>query len=429
MLKNKNLMRFGIACFGASVVLAKMSLATEVAPYFFTWGADSSAYAVSSLADSKKKAGLKRVTLAFELSGGGCTLSKDIPSMQSDINAFMAAGGTVIASFGGASGTYLEPQCSSAQALFNVLDKFITQTGIKNLDFDVEGSTMGDTSTNARRFDALNMLRAKYPGMYISLTIATNPNGLDNLGNSFIAMGAQRGFVPTIVNIMAMDYGASNMGGKTHGQCAVSASEALAKQLAASYPSLSSAQIYAMIGICPMIGTNDDKTVFSPADATTVANYAASKGIGLLTYWAFQRDQVGKGDLNDYSGYNTSNFQYYNIMLTAQSGTTPTPTPRPTPTATPMPTPKPTATPMPTPKPTPAPTPKPTPQPTPDPATCAPWGRGVKYVAGNIVIYRGENYTARIKHLSNKQNRPPNSKFWKSGGDCTSDRDVNSFRF
>ena len=70
-----------------------------------------------------------------------------------------------------------------------------------------------------------------------------------------------------------------------------------------------------------MIGINDDRFVFTLADATIVANFAKSSGLGLITYWAFQRDRqqstAGLSPLNSYSGVAQSDFGFYNIFKTA----------------------------------------------------------------------------------------------------------------
>ncbi len=75
-----------------------------------------------------------------------------------------------------------------------------------------------------------------------------------------------------------------------------------------------------MIGVTPMIGVNDVSTeIFTPADALSLASFAAQKNINLLSYWAMQRDQVGTGSVDDYSKENTTDFQYFKDF--SQQGT------------------------------------------------------------------------------------------------------------
>ena len=40
-----------------------------------------------------------------------------------------------------------------------------------------------------------------------------------------------------------------------------------------------------------MIGTNDDGSIFSLANASTVESWAASNGIGRLSFWSVNRDK------------------------------------------------------------------------------------------------------------------------------------------
>jgi len=79
--------------------------------------------------------------------------------------------------------------------------------------------------------------------------------------------------------------------------------------------------LHAMMGITPMIGTNDDGSTFTLDDARTVANFVKSNGIGMISYWSFQRDRAqatsGAGNLNSFSGVAQSNFEYHSIFKSA----------------------------------------------------------------------------------------------------------------
>ena len=93
-----------------------------------------------------------------------------------------------------------------------------------------------------------------------------------------------------------------------------------------------------MIGITPMIGLNDGSTTknpseqFTPTDATTVTQFVETNGLGLLSFWAINRDQPGtvnnENDLDTFDNSNTTKFEFYNIMKAAQTdsaGGTPPP--------------------------------------------------------------------------------------------------------
>jgi hypothetical protein len=109
----------------------------DYAPYFPTW-AWGGGLAFTSLVDLQKKSGLQGVTLAFVLAGNGCKTDGEVIGHLDDIKAFVAAGGHVKASFGGAEGVYLESRCPDAASLAAALAAFVDTTGITDLDFDVE---------------------------------------------------------------------------------------------------------------------------------------------------------------------------------------------------------------------------------------------------------------------------------------------------
>jgi chitinase len=85
-----------------------------------------------------------------------------------------------------------------------------------------------------------------------------------------------------------------------------------------------------MMGITPMIGKNDDGSTFTLADAQTVAGFASQNGVGLISYWAFQRDRAQSGYSNNLvsdSGVPQGNYQYLNIFKSAGGGFAPPPPP------------------------------------------------------------------------------------------------------
>jgi chitinase len=291
---------------------------TEYAPYFYTWGWGNPAYAFTGLVDLHTKAGLEGITLAFVLSDGGCKATSDIQQHQSDVDAFRAAGGKVKASFGGANGTYLESACPDAGSLAQAIEDFVGATGITDLDFDVEqGGTLGD-AINQKRSKALKMVQDKL-GIKVALTLActpedpqNNPGGLSDASLGVVKSAVAAGVTLSHVNLMTMDYGDYYSHGKAMGDLAISALEGTKKQLQASIPGLGEDAAYRLLGVTPMIGVNDVSTeVFSLADAATVASYVKQKHLGLVAFWAINRDQPGSGSLALYSGVNGSTFDFH----------------------------------------------------------------------------------------------------------------------
>lgn len=292
---------------------------TEYAPYFYTWGWGNSAYPFTSLVDMHAKTGLKGVTLAFAVSSGGCNLGTTIPSHVSDIKAYQALGGKVKISFGGAGGTYIENGCTTAAALTTAISNFVDATGVTDLDFDVEQAVATTATVNTRRAQALAAVQ-KSKGIKVAFTLQANPgSGMTAGAVSVVQSALDAGVVISHVNLMTMDYGVSYSAGKKMGDLAISAVNACLGQLKKMIPGLTDAAGYQMIGATPMIGTNDVLSeVFTLADAVQLAKFAREKGLGLVAYWAIQRDAPCAGglDLVMCTGAQTAKYQFHNALKT-----------------------------------------------------------------------------------------------------------------
>ena len=148
----------------------------EFAPYFPTWVWGAGGYAFTSLVDLQQKAGVHEVTIAFVLSNGGCDTTQDIEQNSADVKSFIAAGGHVKASFGGADGSYVEAKCTSCQsALAGAIEGFVTATGITDLDFDIEQDPVLTDSVNKMRGEALAAVQ-KADHVQVAFTLAANPH-------------------------------------------------------------------------------------------------------------------------------------------------------------------------------------------------------------------------------------------------------------
>ena len=304
----------------AVLALTSLAHATDVAPYFETW-AYGGGYTPTTLMQAKSAGGVLGATIAFGVSGGGCSLGGGLEANMSgagktDIVDFQAAGGRVIVSFGGASGTYLESACSDT-GMFNLVKSVLDTTGARAIDFDVEGSQISSAALNTRRNNVARRLQAAYPGLYVSYTLPVDPTGLPAEALTVIRSAHTAGVDVSMVNIMAMDYGdaSTSMGAR-----AISAANATFAQIKGIFTGKTDAQLWAMIGVTPMIGVNDTRSeVFRQADATQLTTFAQQKGLGLLSYWALQRDMPGGNDYNDFSLVNTRPYEFYSIMAAAKA--------------------------------------------------------------------------------------------------------------
>ena len=117
------------AALATTLCAASLGQAAEVAPYFQSWGP-------GTLTAAQKNAGLKSATLAFGITRGSCTLDTTLTNMLPDARNFVTQGGKLIVSMGGADGIYAEVSCTDDQ-LLALLDKLITDSGTRRIDWDV----------------------------------------------------------------------------------------------------------------------------------------------------------------------------------------------------------------------------------------------------------------------------------------------------
>jgi hypothetical protein len=332
-------------------------------------------------------------TAAFVI-GAGCTPTwgdtlpvNNDPDVSGKISQAQAAGAQLIVSFGGEAGIELAQSCTDVTQLTAAYQSVITQFKLTHIDFDVEGAAIADTPSITRRFQAINNLESANPGLVVSVTVPVLPTGLDFNGEAFIKAAASAHTRLDVVNIMAMDYGGSfDSGGAEMGNDAVSAAQNTLTQLKNDY---SASATFAMIGITPMIGQNDDSAeIFTEADARQVVSFAQSNGIGRLAFWSVDRDQpcpssVGSG-LPFCTQISQNKLDFTSIFTGfsggGSGGGTPTATATTPPNPTATRTPGPTATP---------------------PAGVQPWdGNFHAYKVGDLVSFQGHIYRCIQAHTS-----------------------------
>ncbi|WP_333779175.1 chitinase, partial [Streptomyces sp. IBSBF 3136] len=260
---------------------------------------DTSLYPAFDLLASADATGVKNYNLAFVTDGGGCTpkwggvtdLTGD--GVAAQIGALRAKGGDVRVSFGGASGSELATTCSSADALAAAYGKAVDAFKLTKVDFDVEGGALPNTAANTRRAQAIAKLQAQHPNLDVSFTLPVMPEGLTQDGVNLLSNAKSNGVKINTVNIMAMDYGASYNGDMgTYAEQAATATQAQVK----SVLGLSDSAAWKSVAVTPMIGVNDvSSEVFKVDDATQLANFAKSKGLGGLSMWSATRDKQCDG--------------------------------------------------------------------------------------------------------------------------------------
>lgn len=303
------------AVAGALVLcLGQAASAAEVAPYFHSWG--------GSLNDAKQSVGMNSAILSFATTNGSCALVPDLMNKLADARNYVAAGGRLLISFGGAHGVYAEIACRDDDQLFRLMEKLMEDSNTRRFDFDIEGHQLKDVEGTARRARVLARLQARYPDLYVSFSLPGWLLGFGsdsmNLLNTTVAAGVRI----DMVNVMAQSFGVNNLRtmvpSSSVGEATLMTFRAAANQMTSVFRNKTQSQLYAMMGITPMIGKNDDGSTFTLDDAKMVANFARQNDVGMISYWSFQRDRAqsnnGSTNLNSFSGVAQSDFQFYNIF-------------------------------------------------------------------------------------------------------------------
>jgi chitinase len=245
------------------------------------------------MAADEAATGLKNYTLAFLTPQSGCTPEwedggNSLGAFTSQVSAIQAAGGNVIISFGGEpdgnNPNEIAQTCTNVSQLTAAYQNVVNTYGVTRLDFDIEGSVLSDTAATSLRDQALAALQAEDPSVQVDFTLAVDAQGLPTGTGSEYALlqdAKAKGVKVSIVNIMTMDFydGSNNDLGD-----AESAAQAAASQLASLY-GISTSAAYAMMGLTPIAGTNDDGTYFSTANAQSLESFAASNGVQELSFW------------------------------------------------------------------------------------------------------------------------------------------------
>lgn len=266
---------------------------------------DMGAWPTPSLPSIASATGLKQFSLGFVINGSAaCTASWfgafDPASGwdKADFDAIRAAGGDVRVSFGGENGTELAQSCTTVSALAAQYQNVVDAYSLDRIDFDIEGAAVADHASVDRRSAAIAAVqaaqRAKGRDLKVSLTLPVLPSGLTADGVYIMQSAKNYGVTVTTVNVMAMDFGdstAPNPAGKM-GAYAIQSAQSTQAQIAQVWTGLSAAQTWAMVGVTPMIGQNDQADeVFGISDAQQLIGFAGQNHLSELAFWAVTRDQ------------------------------------------------------------------------------------------------------------------------------------------
>ncbi|MFI6551251.1 carbohydrate binding domain-containing protein [Streptomyces prunicolor] len=285
---------------------------TQAAPYLYEgWGDPPSPSTVMSAT------GIKWFTMAFVLDSGGCNPSWDGSRPltggvdQTAINQIRAAGGDIVPSFGGWSGSKLGANCSSASALAGALQKVITAYGLKAIDMDIENSDeFENEAVQAKILTALKTVKANNPGLRTIVTFGTSTTGPTYYGNRLIEQAQSINAGIDVFTIMPFDFGGgADMYGNT-----VAAAEGLKTKLKSTF-GWDDATAYSHIGISGMNGLSDQSETTTPAIWTQIRDWSNSHHIARLAFWSVNRDRgcAGGGVVSNCSGISQNTWQFTSI--------------------------------------------------------------------------------------------------------------------
>jgi hypothetical protein len=259
----------------------------STAPYV-----DMGAWPTPSMPDMSSASGVKSYTMAF-ITASGCkamwfnAYDPREKWAKDQIDGIRAGGGDVKVSFGGASGIELAQACGSVDSTFAEYNAVVNAYDLKYVDFDIEGSATAEPASVSRRSQAMAKLQQAHPGLRISLTLPVLPEGLTADGLNVVKSARDAGVDLDVVNVMAMDYYRD----VDYGDAAVQAAQSTFSQLKSLYPAKSDAQVWAMVGVTPMLGQNDDGRIYNQDDARQLVRYAQDKHLGMLAFWETTRDR------------------------------------------------------------------------------------------------------------------------------------------
>lgn len=231
--------------------------------------------------------------------GGSVPSGSLLYQINGQMDAMRAAGINATISFGGAANQELALTGGTAAQLAAKYSSVMNAYGIQKLDFDIEGAALGDTASLTLRSQAIASLQttgiAAGKPVEVSFTLPVMPTGLTADGLRAVQIAVDNRVQISHVNIMAMDYFDPSLpySGKM-GDYAIQAATAVHDQLVPLYPSKTSAQIWSMIDVTPMIGVNDDPAeIFTLADAQKLTTFAEQNNLGGLHMWSANRDFPG----------------------------------------------------------------------------------------------------------------------------------------
>lgn len=282
-------------------------------PYIFAWAfgnkKDHTIHSLSNCCDLN----LKSVTLAFLVSDRYEEIlqwKEDIAKHRNSINVRL--------SIGGAMGKIKAPQETCEEAGRKIASLIEQLEFIRSIDLDIEGESLTNVETVSQWCAIIEeVVRSCKYDLSFTLTLPVEFEGGMNKDalhavNSFMRC---KSITVNTVNLMLMDFYTPLEKGKSWAQKHIEILNYVHDhQLSPMGLSWSN------MGICPMIGTNDDKTKFTLKDWDQVTDFAITRKIALISFWALNRDRKlgwlqSICGIDGYSKCQDKDFAYANTIL------------------------------------------------------------------------------------------------------------------
>ncbi len=261
--------------------------------------------------------GIKNFALSFvNSSGGNCSptwgnyasynIENTTLNIPAQIDEVAKAGGSIMISFGGAiaHGDELANVCKSIDELAKAYQEVIDKTGVKMIDFDIEGANSYNKINVKRRMKALKKIQDNNLDIEISFTLATMPTGLlAPSGLMVVKTAISEDIKFSMINLMLMDYGTSypsNVAGEYKmAAYSIQALQSVNAQLKivlagkeSSYPKDNNGEYYNKLGAIPMIGRNDTlNEYFYKSDIQKLREFCDQVGVRMTSMWSVNRDR------------------------------------------------------------------------------------------------------------------------------------------
>jgi hypothetical protein len=152
-------------------------------------------------------------------------------------------------------------------------------------------------------------VKQENPGIRTIVTFGTSTTGPNYYGNRLIDQAHALNAGVDVFTIMPFDFGSGNIYNDTIG-----ASEGLKNKLMSTF-GWSEAEAYGHMGISGMNGLSDQQELTSVETWTAIRDWASSKGLGRLAFWAVNRDRpcAGGGVQSTCSGIDQADWEFTRI--------------------------------------------------------------------------------------------------------------------